>query len=162
MLSDAGDDEPVADRSYNDDDDDGLHNALETLLGTDSQNSDSDGDGISDLDEVTVDGDRTSYAPGVDTDPLFNDNDADGDGLNNDVDPLPGTFNDNDGDLAPLGAPDGKINAADYLIATRIQLGQVAAGEVQMVHGDVYPPGAPDGVINIQDVILIQKLVMGN
>lgn len=147
---------------FNDDDDDGLHNALETLLGTDLQNSDSDGDGISDLDEVTVDGDRTSYAPGVDTDPLFNDNDADGDGLNNDVDPLPDTFNYNDGDLAPLGAPDGKINAADYLIATRIQLGQVAAGEVQMAHGDVYPPGTPDGVINIQDVILIQKLVMGN
>ncbi|NOQ90878.1 MAG: hypothetical protein GQ549_08020, partial [Gammaproteobacteria bacterium] len=62
----------------------------------------------------------------------------------------------------PLGAPDGVINVADYLIAVRIKLGEVVAGDVQLAHGDVYPPGAPDGVINTSDVLLIQKMVLGN
>ncbi|MEE9494241.1 MAG: Calx-beta domain-containing protein [Gammaproteobacteria bacterium] len=65
-----------------------------------------------------------------------------------------------DGDLAPLGAPDGIINAADLLIATRISLGTLTPTAQQLVHGDLYPPNAPDGVINVQDLILIQKLVM--
>jgi len=65
-----------------------------------------------------------------------------------------------DGDLAPLGAPDGVLNAADYLIAQRIVLGQITATALELSHGDVYPPGAPDGVINVSDLILIQKLVL--
>ena len=65
-----------------------------------------------------------------------------------------------DGDLAPLGAPDGVINAADLLIATRISLGTLTPTAQQLIHGDLYPPGAPDGVINVQDLILIQKLVL--
>ena len=147
--------------SFNDADDDGLHDAIEILLGTNPQSSDSDGDGVSDFDEVNVDGDPMSYTPGVDTDPMFNDFDVDGDGINDDQDPLPDTFNYNDGDLAPLGAPDGLINAADLLIARRIQMGELIAAEVQLAHGDVYPPGAPDGVINTSDVILIQKMILG-
>jgi len=65
-----------------------------------------------------------------------------------------------DGDLAPLNAPDGIVNAADVLVATRITLGLVTAGPLQLVHGDVYPPGNPDGVINLQDLILIAKIVL--
>jgi len=60
-----------------------------------------------------------------------------------------------DGDVAPLSAPDGVVNAADVLVATRITLGLLAAGPQQLAHGDVYPPGDPDGVINLQDLILI-------
>ena len=65
-----------------------------------------------------------------------------------------------DGDLAPLGAPDGLINSADYLIANRIVLGSLTSTQLELSHGDVYPPGAPDEVINIQDLLLIQKLVL--
>jgi CxxC motif-containing protein (DUF1111 family)/predicted lipoprotein with Yx(FWY)xxD motif len=66
-----------------------------------------------------------------------------------------------DGDLAPLGAPDGRINSADYLILNRIVLNLVTATELELSHGDVYPVGAPDGVLNIQDMLLIQKQVLG-
>ena len=64
-----------------------------------------------------------------------------------------------DADLAPLGSPDGLINAADYLLAQRIVLGNVSATSLQLAHGDLYPEGSPDGVINTSDLILILKLV---
>ncbi len=66
-----------------------------------------------------------------------------------------------DGDLAPLGAPDGLINTADYLIASRITLGQVSPTGLELSHGDIYPTGVPDGVINIQDLLLLQQRVLG-
>ena len=66
-----------------------------------------------------------------------------------------------DGDLAPLGAPDGVTNSTDYLVATRIALGLVTAGDLELSHGDLYPPGAPDGVINLQDLLLLQQRVLG-
>ena len=66
-----------------------------------------------------------------------------------------------DGDLAPAGAPDGQVNLADYLLANRIVLQQVVAGELELAHGDVYPVGAPDGIINIQDLLLIQQRMLG-
>ena len=62
-----------------------------------------------------------------------------------------------DGDLAPLGAPDGLINSADYLIGSRIVLDQVIPGDLEYSHGDLYPAGAPDGVINLQDLLLLQQ-----
>jgi len=65
------------------------------------------------------------------------------------------------GDLAPLGLPDGVLNAADYLIALRIVLGEVLPTELEYAHGDVYPPGAPDGVIDLSDVILILQFAQG-
>jgi hypothetical protein len=65
-----------------------------------------------------------------------------------------------DGDLAPLNAPDGVVNAADVLVATRITLGLLTAGAQQLARGDVYPPGNPDGVINLQDLILISKIAL--
>ena len=65
-----------------------------------------------------------------------------------------------DGDLAPLNAPDGVVNAADVLVAIRITLGLVATGAMQLAHGDVYPPGNPDGVINLQDLIQITQIAL--
>ena len=65
-----------------------------------------------------------------------------------------------DGDLAPLGAPDGVINSADYLVASRIVLGQLTPTDLEYAHGDIYPAGAPDGVINIQDMLLLQQLLL--
>lgn len=40
-----------------------------------------------------------------------------------DQDPLPDTFNYNDGDLAPLGAPDGVINTSDVILIQKMVLG---------------------------------------
>jgi len=65
-----------------------------------------------------------------------------------------------DGDLAPLGFPDGLINTADYLVASRIVLGQVTPTELEYAHGDIYPTGAPDGVINLQDMLLLQQQLL--
>ena len=65
-----------------------------------------------------------------------------------------------DGDFAPLGAPDGLINTADYLIGSRIVLDQVIPTDLEYAHGDIYPAGAPDGAINIQDLLLLQQQLL--
>lgn len=65
-----------------------------------------------------------------------------------------------DGDVAPLASPDGKLNAADMLIMTRIVLGQIEPVLWQIQHGDLYPPGSPDGVITLSDLILLKKLIL--
>ena len=143
----------------NDDDNDGLNDSLETSIGTNPLLVDSDGDTLSDFEEVNHDGDPGSYIPGQDLNPLQVDSDSDG--FRDDTDPIPLTFNFNDGDLAPLGAPDGILNAADLLVGQRITLGLISASALELAHGDVYPSGAPDGVINLQDMILLQQFVAG-
>lgn len=140
-----------------DDDNDGLSDTQEDTIGTDPLLSDTDGDTLSDFFESNFDG-IPDYTPGQDLNPLQLDTDSDG--INDNLDPIPLTFNVNDGDLAPLNAPDGMINAADLLIATKIALEQIPASTTQLAHGDVYPAGAPDGVINIQDLILITNMVL--
>jgi len=74
-----------------DTDGDGLDDDIENQLGTNPNYTDSDADGISDFDEVNMDGNPGNYTAGTDTDP--NDPDTDGDGftdfyeLNGDGDP---------------------------------------------------------------------------
>ena len=65
-----------------------------------------------------------------------------------------------DGDVAPLGAPDGITNAGDLLIMTRIVLGAHSPDANTIAHGDIYPSGAPDGVINISDLIRMYPLII--
>jgi hypothetical protein len=137
-----------------DDDNDGLDDNFETGIGTNTLLADSDGDGLSDFDEVAFDGDSSQYTPGLDLNPLSND--TDGDGLLDAVDPIPLTVNLGDGDMNA----DGSINAGDLLITTRIVMGLLTATETHLAHGDLYPAAAPDGVINIQDLILLQKLLL--
>lgn len=147
----------VGDACDSDDDNDGLSDSFELSIGTDPLLVDTDGDGLTDLEEVAWDGDSGTYTPGLDLDP--NDSDTDDDGHGDASDPIPLVFNDDDGDLAPAGASDGSVNAADYLIALQIATGQRAVTTHALAHGDLYPAGAPDGVINLQDVILLLKLV---
>lgn len=159
-----------------DDDRDGLLNSLETQLGTDPALADTDGDGLVDGNDGLVpignipggvDTNGDGFADGeqvFSTNPLLADTDGDrlGDGLEaaNASDPLdanswPALA---DGDIAPLGAPDGETNAGDILLATRIVLGLETATALELAHADLYPPGAPDGAINLQDLILLRKL----
>ena len=154
------DSDGLGDACDSDDDNDGLSDGLESSIGTDPLSTDSDGDTVSDFDEVNHDGDPTAYTPGQDLNPLLADTDSDG--FRDDTDPIPLTFNFNDGDLAPLGAPDGMINTGDLFIARRIALGQLSPGTAELAHGDIYPPGAPDGVIDARDLLLLQQLVLSN
>ena len=143
---------------YGDADNDGMNDLLELQYFGDLTRDglgDFDGDGLSDFDELNTystlptnpdsDGDFIS-----DGDEIFN--------ASNPLDPLSWP-NFADGDLAPLGAPDGAVNAGDYLIAQRIALGELAATPLQLSHGDLYPAGSPDGVINTSDLILLLKIV---
>jgi hypothetical protein len=119
-----------------DDDNDGLDDTIENTLETNPLVADSDGDGLSDSNEVSA-GDPLAYDIGVDTDP--NNSDTDGDGLLDGADPDPLVVYVGDGDLAPRG---------------------IAPTAIDRSHGDVYPPGAPDGAIDISDILLIRQLIM--
>jgi hypothetical protein len=143
---------------FGDADNDGMNDLLELQYFGDLTRDglgDYDNDGLSDSEELNIYGTLPTN-PDSDGD-LINDGDE---VLNasNPLDPLSWP-NFTDGDLAPLGSPDGLINAADYLIAQRIVLGELVATPLQLSHGDLYPPGSPDGVINTSDLILLLKLV---
>jgi choice-of-anchor B domain-containing protein len=140
-----------------DSDGDGLSDDFESALGTDPYNPDSDGDDLTDGQEVNYDGDP-DYTPGQDTDP--NSPDTDADDISDSDDPLPLSFHYNDGDLAPFGVPDGLINAADLLICQRIVIGAIAATELELAHGDLHPSGTPNGVIDLPDCLLLQRILM--
>ncbi|MGB5715962.1 MAG: metallophosphoesterase [Gammaproteobacteria bacterium] len=139
-----------------DDDDDGLTDVFETGIGTDPLLSDSDEDGLSDFVEVNFDNDP-AYTPGADLNPLSED--TDGDGHFDAVDPIPLTFNFDDGDVAPLGSPDGDINAGDTVVMMRIVLGLLTPGDIELAHGDLYPSGAPDGEIGLPDLLQLLQLL---
>jgi hypothetical protein len=77
-----------------------------------------------------------------------------------DTDPnVPDNPNNNGGDLAPRGAPDGMVDMADYMILQRIVLGEIQPSAQELVRGDVYPPGAPDGVVDMSDLILLLERI---
>jgi len=129
-------------------DGDGLLNGFETSLGTDPYLADTDADGITDGDEVNI------YL----TNPLVVD--TDGDGLT-DGEEVYSYFTSplvsNLGDLAPLNAVDGVINAADMLIMMRLVSGSLTAGSYQQVVADINN----DGVINVVDALLLSKKQVG-
>lgn len=64
-----------------------------------------------------------------------------------------------DGDVAPLGAPDGILNAADLLVMQQIVLGMISPDATTLAHGDVYPEGAPDGAITLSDLLVHLQLI---
>ena len=130
-------------------DGDGLSNADEPIHGTDPLNPDSDSDGLNDADELT----RGTEPLNPDTD---NDGWDDGSEVAQGTDPLtPNPL----GDIAPLGAPDGVVNAGDYLVMMRIVVGDLAPDGQLIARGDVYPSGNPDGQINLQDLLVLKQLL---
>jgi hypothetical protein len=73
---------------------------------------------------------------------------------------VPLNFNFDDGDLAPRGAPDTMLNAADLLVCMQFVLGLKAPTNQDLAHGDLHPSGAPDGIIGLPDYIRLLKLVL--
>jgi glucose/arabinose dehydrogenase len=152
-----------------DTDGDGLADDVETTTGTDPLAVDSDGDGLVDGDDGVipvsafpggVDADGDGYVDGERTlgsNPTLRD--SDGDQLDDGLEVAAGTDPLDpddwpklaDGDLAPLGNPDGQINSADYLIAQRIVLDRVIAEPLQLAHGDMNL----DNIIDTSDLILL-------
>jgi len=135
-----------------DDDNDGLSDSFELGIGTNPLLVDTDGDTLSDFQEVNFDNDP-AYTPGADLDPLSPD--TDGDGLSDATDPIPLDFNFADGDVVT----DGNINAGDYLVMVRLVLGLVQTDNASLAHGDLYPPGSPDGIIDLQDLLVFWQLL---
>ncbi len=148
----------TGDACDSDDDSDGLLDIFELSIGTNPLTTDTDGDGINDYNEVNYDGNPNAYTPGADLNPLSAD--TDGDSLGDGADTLPLLYNYNDGDVAPLGAPNGVVNAGDLVVMQRIVLEEVTPTSLELQHGDLYPVGAPDGAINIQDLLLLQKQLL--
>ena len=133
-----------------DTDNDGIINTVD---------GDDDNDGLPDASETSTGIFISSDETG--TDPLIADTDGDGfnDGVEvgNATDPLDITsYPDPDGDLAPHGSPDGVLNAADILIATRFVVGGLQPGSPDLAHGDMNN----NGVIDPGDLILIIKAVL--
>jgi subtilisin family serine protease len=131
---------------YIDSDSDGLSNVAEIQLGTGVLNPDTDGDTLSDGDEVTV------YA----TNPLAIDSDGDmaGDAAEvlagtdpNDAASFPG-----DGDLTE----DGTVDIRDILLGLQYLQGLADLTPPQQAHGDV----TQDGTFNLGDMLVIQRRVL--
>lgn len=128
-------------------DGDSLSNAEEALYGTDPYDVDSDGDGINDYDEIFVHG----------TDPL--DPDTDGDGVSDydeifvyGTDPLSSGLA---GDLAPAGAPDGVLNAADMLRLMRFIAGLETPTAQEVGRADLNG----DGLLDVRDALEMGRLL---
>jgi hypothetical protein len=164
--------------SGTDTDGDGMSDEFEmNVKGTNPNSVDTDGDGLADggggiVPLATLPGGIDINGDGfVDGEQDFGTNptlvDTDGDQISdgieilNNSDPLDINSWPNlaDGDLAPLGNPDGIINAADLLIAQRITLQLITANPLQLAHGDLHPVGSPDGIINTPDLLLLLQLI---
>ncbi len=129
-----------------DSDNEGLTNVEELQLGTDPLNADTDGDGLSDYEEV-----QTWH-----TSPLLADTDGDGLGdyvevMSLHTDPLVS----NVADLAPRGSPDGQVNGADMLILTRLVLQEIVATDTELVLGDLNH----NGILDTGDLLLLAQML---
>ena len=65
------------------------------------------------------------------------------------------------GDLAPLNAADGELDAADFLILQRFILGTLTPTPEQILIGDVAPLGSPDGELNAGDLAVLMRAIHG-
>jgi hypothetical protein len=71
-----------------------------------------------------------------------------------------------DGDVAPLGNRDSKVNVGDALVALRFALTLEIPTQEDMQHGDVAPLDAtgnpsPDGEITVGDALVILRKALG-
>jgi hypothetical protein len=128
-------------------DNDGLSNTDEAVWGTNPLVADTDGDGLSDGQEVNT------YS----TDPVDSDSDndgvTDGDEVNiYGIDPNVSNL----GDLAPRGAPNGQINTGDLVVMARLVTGAAEPTVLESVLADINT----DGQLNAADLLLLQQAVL--
>jgi hypothetical protein len=146
----------VHNQDTTDDDLDGLTAFEECINGTDPTLRDTDGDGLSDGEEVNACG----------TDPTLRDSDGYGfsDGLEVGFSTLPndpaGPWPPADGDLAPMNVFDGLVNVADVMVAERIALGLMLQDALAIAHGDLATSGTSTGTIDTADVLLTLQQVL--
>ncbi len=126
---------------------DGLSNEQELDKGTNPLLADTDGDGLTDGEEVFT----------YHTNPTSPD--TDGDGVNDGAEVLAGTDPNSatsypgDGDINQ----DGIVNVGDYVLVTRFALGILTPTATQKTHADTNR----DGVIDITDVQKIRQKALG-
>ena len=136
--------------SYGDSDADGMNDLWEInyfgSIAAEDGAGDFDGDGLYNLDEFNLG-----------TTPTDTDTDSDGvsDGdevaLYN-IDPLQSNI----GDIAPLGSPDGQINAGDLVVMTRLVTGAEEPTVLESALADING----DSQLNAADLLLLQKAVL--
>ena len=165
----------VGDHADTDADGDGVEDALEPAFQHDAQESaDADGDGVGDVADADDDNDGVSdvveLLEGLDPE----DGDTDGDTFGDAVELARGTdardgvaYPPPDGDIFPLGQPDGVTDMRDALLALRLAAEVETVAPEQQVflerHGDVAPLvgglPAPDGVFGSGDALVILRRV---
>jgi len=130
-----------------DDDNDGLTDVDEGILGTNPTLVDTDGDGL-------VDGAGgivllTTLPGGIDTD---------GDGyVEGEQDFGSDPLTSNIGDVAPRGTPDNALNAGDLVVLTRLVTGEISdPGNLESALGDING----DTNIDVADLMLLQQLLL--
>lgn len=142
-------------------------NTVEAAIGVDT-----DGDELTDQNEVCYDGDCANYDP---YDPIINPGggdtnialaDTDNDGWSDKIEISYGSS-----PIDPLSLPtilpdgdinnDGQVNAVDVLLVQRIVTGLYTPTLEEFLHGDVAPLSLPDGIIDTRDILLIQRKALG-
>ena len=65
------------------------------------------------------------------------------------------------GDLAPRGAPEGQLNAADLLVLQNFVNNNLVPTNDELLIGDVAPLTGPDGILNAADIVILTRAVFG-
>ncbi|MCK5003283.1 MAG: S8 family serine peptidase [Gammaproteobacteria bacterium] len=156
-TQDDNDSDGIGDACDPDDDNDGLNDVDETTYGTDPFVVDTDGDTLSDGDEVNFHG----------TDPTVIDTDSDGFDDNVEIDA--GSNPKDDMSIPGISSGDingdGVVDSIDVLLSIRIALGELTPDTNQLLRGDIAPliseVPVPDGIINAADLLIIQRMALG-
>ena len=154
---DDNDDDGIGDVCDPDDDNDGLNDVDEITYGTDPFILDTDGDTLSDGDEVNIFGTDATLI------------DTDSDGFDDDVEIDAGSNPINDTSIPGVASGDingdSVVDIIDVLLTIRIALGELSPDTNQLLRGDIAPlvsdVPAPDGIINTADFLVIQRMVLG-
>jgi len=128
-------------------DGDGLNAAAEQSAGSNPLNADTDADGLNDYAEVVTYG----------TSPVLSDTDSDGVSDYDEIfvygtDPLSSSLQ---GDLAPVGAPDGLLNVADLLRLMRFIRGHEQPTAQELTRADMNS----DGLLDVRDTLALSRLL---
>ena len=131
-----------------DSDSDQLTNVEEIALGTNALLSDTDGDGLNDYQETQI----------YNTDALTGDTDNDGVDDYDEVitwgsDPLTSGR----GELGPYGSPDTTSGLSDYIVLTRMVIGDITPTAAEIVYGDLND----NSELDAGDLILLMRVIKG-